>query len=549
MNVSQETGGNEKPPVHSIHQKLASMKDAIWKRRPILAEIMEKRGKKNLYQYTIDFMDVNPAPRLDSRKHELIAGVHTLVSQRLGTGVADGVARQLGKYPLVSTTDHHGPIDHPFFVNANIISALPYETVQDPDVRYLVVLSFASVSVNNASAYPRGILFNGGINGSANLIRLPFLPDKVKMGVVYNMRGYTQEDFERALKELDRRVQQGEITSERGQGVRDIIEDHFSIPEVLKIPDLKSQISFINHRLWPNLFHAQRIQAGSSSLTLSDMRIPELVYIEIETLVADLLLKHHLFNDTSPIYRLLFDPAVRARSRRHFNNIPGAFSEEQGWGTHFFWGVDKRLRRIRMTEVQGTLHAERDLEDIQMTPENVAESLKKRDIFPSMLLCYLIVSQYYGMKCLGGFSQVNDLTLTKEAWQRFLREIGDHAEADAVEPVQTKELGGDGLVLSYLPTATGNLVPATGIDMILEEGDTTFREYAALSNRVTLEEMMHPMIPEIYTVLYSAEQRDQNLLSVTPEQILRGTGLDQKLARIAQGQSLPAHMHAVILKE
>jgi hypothetical protein len=140
-----------------------------------------------------------------------------------------------------------------------------------------------------------------------------------------------------------------------------------------------------------------------------------------------------------------------------------------------------------------------------------------------------MVSLYYGMKCLGGFSQVNDLTKTKEAWISLLRAMGDHAEAEAVQPVQTKELGGDGMVLPYYAIAHEEFVPATGIDMVLQPGATLFEKYIARSKLVTLSEMMDPMLPEIYGVLYAAPERDQRLISLTPEQILRATGLQRKL--------------------
>ena len=95
-----------------------------------------------------------------------------------------------------------------------------------------------------------------------------------------------------------------------------------------------------------------------------------------------------------------------------------------------------------------------------------------------------MVSLYYGMKCLGGFCQVHDLTIMKVAWASLLREIGENGEADALEPVQTKELGGDGLVLSYMKTLTNELVPATGIDMLIEpNGDQSYEHYLALSKK------------------------------------------------------------------
>jgi hypothetical protein len=67
-------------------------------------------------------------PQLEARRPELFAVVQKLLSQRLSARVADEVVEQLKKYPLVSTADHHGPINNPFFVNSNIISGIPYVT-------------------------------------------------------------------------------------------------------------------------------------------------------------------------------------------------------------------------------------------------------------------------------------------------------------------------------------------------------------------------------------------------------------------------------------
>lgn len=115
------------------------------------------------------------------------------------------------------------------------------------------------------------------------------------------------------------------------------------------------------------------------------------------------------------------------------------------------------------------------------------------------------------------------------AWGNLLREKGLESEADAIIPVQTKELGGDGLVLAYLKTAQGGLVPATGIDMALGDAQSDFKHYVELSKNVTLSEMMNPMLLEMYNVLYSSYQRNTSLPKVTSEQILKATGLEKKL--------------------
>ncbi len=528
---SEDPDGTTKSPIHSLVER---MKEAIWHRRPILGDIMKKHGGTTLHTYSKDFFDVNHAPKAHGRRDELISTAQELLSKRLGPDVAEKVGRQLKKTPLVSTADHHGPIDHPFWVNANIISAIPYLENGDPDLQYLVVFSFASVSVNNASAYPRGVLFHGGKNGTGNLIRLPILPDKLKMGVVYGMRPFTREDLTKAESELLKKEKAGEIVEGRADKIRALMEAYFGRDDVLSASDLASQISIANYHFWPTLFLPEGKTALSEAPQVPERKIPNLIYLEIETLVTELLLRFHLTDPSSLIYRLLFDERMQELSLQHFNNVPGMFSFEKKWGSHMFWGIDEKLHRVKMDLVGNQLRSEGGEFVFDLNAETITQALRDKKIFPSMGLCYLLVSLYYGMKCLGGFCQVNDLTMTKEAWGKLLHEVGETEEAEALAPIQTKELGGDGMVLAYLKTVHDDLVPATGIDMALEEADTRFENYVDLSKHVTLSDMMTPMLPEMYTVLYAAPDRHPDFTSVTPEQIMEHLGIKKKLAELLQ---------------
>ena len=477
---------------------------------------MEKHGGKNLFAYSRDFLDVNASPLLDARKPELIAIVRELVAERLDEDTADSVAKQLMKRALVSTTDHHGPIQHPFFLNANIISALPYKQAQDETLQNLVVFSFASTSLNNASTFARGLLFHGGMNGSMNLVKLPIYLDKEKMSVVYAARKFTQQDLDRAHGELDKKVQAKQVTEARARKVHDVLSTYFGDADVSEADDANQQFTKINFKMWPALFK-------------NSPNLPNLIYLDIESLVRRLLLRHHLRND-SLIHRMMFDQNCRALFLKHFNNLHGAFSVENKSGSVLFWGIDPNGHRVRLMLNENTLQSEDGNMKFELTPAAIEEALRSRKIYAGMALCYLVVSLYYGMKCLGGFCQVHDLTVIKDAWSQLLKELGEHAEAEALVPVQTKELGGDGLVLAYTKTRDGDIVPATGIDMILEETcDTSYEHFLALSKTVTLEEMMQPMLPEMYTVLYSAEERDNMLACLLPDQIGKSIGLQQKL--------------------
>ena len=506
----------------ALHGVITRLKEAIWHRRPILGDIMQKHGDKLLSDYAVDFMDVNPAPGLDERKPEIITMVEELVAGRLGPDVAAGVGKQLKKLALVSTADHHASIDHPFWVNANIISGIEPYLHPDPDIRYLIVFSFASVSVNNASGFSRGVLFSSDAPDK-HVIRLPILPDKLKMAVVYGTRTFTREELSRAEHELEKKEHEGELTPGHAKAIRNFLEEHFAAQSILGAAQLCSQITRINFNFWRKIFH------GPDNAPASGNPVPDLIYLDIETLVTQMLLRRHLSDPGTLLHRVLFEPRFIELAHKHFNNIPGSFSIEEGWGTYMFWGIGNKGKRVGGKLENGCLVFGHEF-SVPWTPESIEIALKEKKIFPGMLLCYLMVSLYYGMKCLGGFCQVNDLTVLKHAWMKLLEEAGEPAEAAAVVPVQTKELGGDGMVLSYLKTAAGDFTPATGLDMALDAGDTSFGRYVDLSKRVTLMEMMSAMLPEMYTVLYPESERDPELLKVKPEDILRDVGVTAKLA-------------------
>jgi len=499
-----------------IRRMIGTIKRIICERRPILGQIMESHGADTLYEYTRDFMDVNKVTRAENRRQELIETAKEIIGERLGKEIGEASARQLYKLPLVSTADHHGPLTHPFFVNSNIISALPYTDYNDPDVRFLIVFSFATVSLNNSS-FPRGITFHGGMNGTGNFIRLPILPDRLKMGVVHGMRAMTQEDLVRAGNELSKRQKSGELEAKRAEQVRSILDNYFGASDVLQCSDFSAQVTKMNWRLWPDLFKKNAASPG-------------LVYLEIETLVSELLIRHHLMNQNSLFYRLLFHPEWQRLVLELFNNLPGAFSLKDKWGTYFFWARDAKCHRVQLALGGGKLYSHDREYVYDFTPEEIVRALQEKQIFPGMSLCYLLVPLYYGMKCLGGFCQVNDLTMTKEAWVKLLSLVGEAAESEAALPIQTKELGGDGLVLAYLRTPKGNIVPATGIDMIMEEPKSEYNQYIALAKNITLAEAISPLLPVIYTVLYSIHERDAALSNLTAEEIVMATNLYQKLA-------------------
>lgn len=527
ISTTQTPTGISKSVCNDTLRLLEEMKTLIWQRRPILGEIMKKHGDQTLYDYAKDFIDVNKAPRLDCRKEELITVVKELVTARLGAHIGNAVAMQLRNVPLVSTADHHGPITHPFFVNSNIISALPYFEQIEPSQLYLINFSFSSISVNNTS-FPRGLMFHGEDNGTG-LIRLPILSDKFKMSVVYEAPSYSAKDIVKTSEQLFLKKKSGEVAPHRAERIQEVLDRFFSTPSVLASADFATQVTKINYNLWPFIFHNQ---FGSAPVfSLPTKRIPDLIYVEIETIVTELLIRHHISNPESLLYRLCFESDYQKCVAQFFNNIHGGFSRENGWGTYLFWAVDQKLHRVRLMLKNGKLCSESGEHMFAFTPESISDALTRKRIFPSMLLCYLVVSLYYGMKCLGGFSQVNDLTMLKKAWREFLSSIKEDVEAESILPVQTKELGGDGMVLAYIGERERGLVPATGIDMLINFTTGRYARFVELSKKMTLNEAMSPLLIDIYNVLYSSLERSVEFNSLSSQSILNATGLDRKLSQ------------------
>jgi hypothetical protein len=169
---------------------------------------------------------------------------------------------------------------------------------------------------------------------------------------------------------------------------------------------------------------------------------------------------------------------------------------------------------------------------IELRPDTIREALKKRELIPGMMLCYILLCFYYGLKCLGGFSQVNYLTFMKNAYIKMQADRGNYKSIEMCARAQTKEMCGD-VALAFLGLPDGSLTPATGLDLILHGSEYTWPKLVELSKLITLEEALNPMMPEFYRIVYAEDVRKSDLNAVTAEDIVKLTGLDKKMKACA----------------
>lgn len=501
----------------SIEWLLKGIREAVLAKKPVLREILEKHGTKMLYDYAKDYDAVNVNPPVKRRQDEFITALGAIVERKLGAEIARSVEKQLEKFYYVSTADHHGPISHPFFVNSNLLIASPYGDFPESPLHNVIVLACANVSQNNSS-FPRGIQFHSLTKGKTSVVSAPFFPAQTRLCPVFNFRAYTKEDIARTKKALQQKAQNGEARKIDADNVCQLISEIYEDPSAFACQTYSEQITRTNQKLWNKFFE-------SSNLT----QAPQLVYLEIEEVVAELLVQYHLYNDTT-VHHMLFDLTCFPLIHEYFEGITGTFSTTEGWGTYFFWALPEGAKyRVQLVREGNTLVTPDRSFTIPLTPEGIQKGLESKVLVPSTMLNYVLLSFYYGLKCLGGFSQVNYLTFMKHAYIKMQLDRGNYKSIEVCARAQTKELVGD-VTIAFMQTLEGDLAPATGIDLALFGNSKTCGTFIDVAKRISLEEGLNPLMPELYRIIYPESERDENLLTLTSEQIARSTGIENKIS-------------------
>lgn len=491
------------------------LKEQVLKKRPVLAEILRKRGDKTLFDYASLYMDVNLNDPIRKRQPEFIKTFKKVVEKRLGPEIAESAVKQIEKYYFVSTTDHHGPLTHPFFINSNLVKAMTFMESGDPILNNIIILSCSNVSLNN-STHPRGLLFTSFATGKAVTHKLSFFPASARLCSVYGFRPYTKDEFLRMKNSVNVKVQNKEITKEEGEKVQSILDEVYGLPEVFACESYAEQVTKTNALLWQKFFEK------------SCVKLPNLIYFDQEEIAARLIVDHHLEKDTI-IRHFLLDPSYDELMMKYFDGIEGGFSTEKKAGTYLFWGLPKDQKyRIQLWRRGNFLESEDGSYRLEMTPEKIRDALNNKEILPSMLLTFIVISFYYGVKCLGGFCQVNYLTAMKNAYIKLQSDRENYRSIEVCARVQTKELCED-LTVAFLQDAEGLNSLANGIDLIMHGNEKTWETLKRAAKNMSLNEAIGPMMPEFYRVMYPDAAREADLMAITPEEITEVTGLDKKI--------------------
>lgn len=484
VNESTSVSLNFEPIKQATNDQI---REFIFAKRPLLAQLAASQNEVSLKNYAANILKHELNQPNQTRQAEFIHTFKQLVAQRLGTAIAEAATTQLQKYYFVSTADHHGPVCSSFSLSSNLIAATGMAEIKDPELKYLIVLSCASISLNNED-FPRGLIFHSN-NTNLDLQRLSFLPSNSHSCLVYNFRPYTEAEVTKVKKLLNEKIREHAVTQEYGTKITQLLDTIYAQPEALNAPNYCDQITKTNFHLWKNFLPNQSDQPP----------VPDLIYIEQEKVVAALLAQHHIENTETILHKMLFsnDASIIIQP---LQQAMDQFSRQGVQGTDLFWGVDPvKHYRLGLHREGNELVSHDGSFKIALEPKAIQDALKNHTIVPNLLVIFTTLVLYYHLNCSGGFNQMHYLEAMQQAYNNL--------NQDPIASTANPSIFDYGLRSATLKNSAQNQTLATGIDMILFGSNQNWANMLKDFNDITFAQALDPSLPEYYQLLGGNEDQ------------------------------------------
>ncbi|MCL5774997.1 MAG: hypothetical protein M1333_02165, partial [Patescibacteria group bacterium] len=360
---------------------------------------------------------------------------------------------------------------------------------------FLPVLSTSGVSLNNSS-WPGCLVLTDPKD--RRLIKLSFFNDEQKTGTVFKSPAISNHRF---LQVADKVNRFDFLTAGQKERFRSLFEKVFTAEDFDNFSD---QACSVNHKIWREIFPTA----------------PQLVYFPLEDLVGGIITEAVCTNPKHILHKLLFTEYGWNLVEKHFNGVRGAFGG--GRGSFLFWGLDAKGRRFAFTRQNGSLGNSNV--SLALKPEQISAALAAREIYPTSLMCFLVLL-YYKVTCLGGFNQTTWLTEIKNKFAVLLAEMGEAEAALAVANLETGNFAESSLAI--LKNSRGYF-KASALDLFLNNVD--YPALQKLAHKVTLAQSIEAELPEVYRIVVPEKEREAELVSEGLDEILEINGLKQALA-------------------
>ncbi|MDP3941570.1 MAG: hypothetical protein Q8Q49_04660 [bacterium] len=491
---------------------LRQLEQAVFEKRPVLGETYRQHGDLSLFEFTKRQFDIPNNSVPEERKHELLDVISKQAERLLGATIAQSITTQLTNNYSVVTSDHHGPITHPDFVNSNLLNSFAMQENVQEGLNTIIVLSFANVSLDNFS-FPRGHLVHSLSSGGVSLNQLVFFPSKDRQRPVFRLPSYAKESLIAVKERVDGWVADGIFGAKYAEQIGILLEEIYNTPQMLSQPLFSDQITLGNFHLWKKLFPSK----------------PNLCYIEIETIINELLLQYHLYQDTT-VHRLLFDEEHHTLLPKYFEAITGAFSLQNRTGSYLFWALPKDQKyRMQLFKVGKELVTPDGSYRVSLSPESIGLALREKELIPSTLLCFIVLGFYYGLCLIGGGGQTTYFTRMKEAYAAMQKVVGDGEKLTVYQDVPTNRLSFPYPSIAFLKGAKDEPVPATFLDILLYGDKHALDVIRKMAETVTLKQGLTRELPGLAAMLHEGNDPGGAMNGVTSGQIDEMTGMNKRL--------------------
>ena len=502
-----------------MNEKIYKLSEAVKKRRPVLAGVLNQYEELSIDKYASKFHDKETSNRKVIQDNSDFIEICTKYVEKLcGNDSADKIRKRFIDRNDILTANHHGAT----YCNIQIQGTLLYALSENPDS---VVPSFAfgDIPLNN-STYPRGI-------NLAGRVKIPLFSDSKKNSLVSFVDSFTKTDVEKALKKATSFFKQKKLSEEEFNTVCKILSV-YSSESVLSCSSYSEQSILLNEQLWNLIFKNRK-----------DALLPEMICFEIEKIVSELL-KLDLNNDCSLIYKMFFDSQLREYLLSELDEKYGCWtlhsleallnseneidSKERhnkkrmlaaGSGTVFFWGIDSKKRRIPLSLLNLAdglyLTGFSDSGDefkLKFTPDKLLEGMSENKLLPSLFTCFTAIAFARGYKCYGGFMQVDYLTAMRNGIAKSLNKMDLTNWADIVSSIKTNGFcTGPHFILKK--HSDNKLYPAGVLDLI-SKGGLTCNEIDKIKE-IQLNDTFNLSLSEMYPAVYRKNEREEILEDVT----------------------------------
>ncbi len=411
--------------------------DYVYEKRPVFAEIIRQYGDLSFLDY-LEKSIIFGEPSDPKLKKEFLGYFENFLQTWVSTNQVKPILESFSKTWTACTSDHHGIPWHPFFAGGNFAHTRYMHTQGIP---YAIVFAASGTSLGNSSL-PRSIGFH---NSNGILDHVHFFPASMRNHPIYGTQRST--------------LQISTIP---------IINKALQDPLVHKSTNFSMQVTRTTHELWKNV---------------PENLFARLAYLPLEELVVSIFIHA---NNLHPLWQLITTHAEKYVSA--IEGIQSAHEKDLSRGSMIFWHRTKDGTREQLRYTTHTLSTNGGW-SIECSADKLKQALQDQEIYPTYALCLLVISGYFGITCMGGFSQVEYLAEIHTAYKKLHIECSLPALKSNSPSVFCEDL-----VVAKTPSGEG----ATLIDLILEGN---YEDIVTTLEQKSFRELVSPLFPELAKIL------------------------------------------------